>query len=214
MTELVQGSEAWRQARLGHVTASRVADVIAKTKTGWGASRTNYMAELLAERLTGVPAERYSNAAMVWGTENEPEARAAYAFLCNAEVEEVGFIKHPTIAMTGASPDGLIGADGLVELKCPNTATHVDTLLGDPIAGKYITQMQWQMACTGRVFCDWVSYDPRLPEAMRLFVKRVLRDDAMIADLEKNIRLFLDELDNKVRALESRYGGMAQGQAA
>lgn len=214
MSDATQGSEAWREQRVGKVTASRVSDVIAKTKTGWGASRANYMAELLAERLSGVPAERFTNAAMTWGTDHEPDARAAYSFRVNQDVIEVGFIDHPTIFMTGASPDGEVGDDGLVEIKCPNTATHVDTLLGDPIDGKYIAQMQWQMACTARGWCDWVSYDPRLPEAMRLFVKRVPRDDAMIAELERNITLFLAELDAKVAALEAKYGEREAANAA
>lgn len=202
---MIQGSDEWRAARLGHVTASRVADVVAKTKTGWGASRANYAAELIAERLTGVAAEQYTNAAMKWGTDTEAEARAAYSFMRDVEVVEVGFIPHPRITMTGASPDGLIGADGLVELKCPNTATHIDTLLGKDIDGKYITQMQWQMACTQRAWCDWVSYDPRLPGSMQLFVQRVRRNDQMIADLEKQVQEFIAELDAKVAALKDRY---------
>jgi len=200
-----QGTPEWFAARLGKVTASRVADVIAKTKTGWGASRANYMAELIAERLTGVPAEKYTNGAMQWGTDTEPQARAAYSFYAETDVTEVGFIEHPRIPLTGASPDGLIGVDGLVECKCPNTATHLDTLLGGEIPAKYITQMQWQLACTEREWCDWVSYDPRLPGSMQLFVKRVHRDDAMIADLEKLVREFLAEIEIKVRALRDRY---------
>ncbi len=200
-----QGSPEWLAERLGKATASRIADVIARTKTGWGASRANYMAELIAERLTGIPSERYVNAAMQWGKDTEPQARAAYAFYADVDVVEVGFVDHPTIPLTGASPDGLVGADGLVELKCPNTATHIDALLGAPIPAKYIAQMQWQMACCERAWCDWVSYDPRLPGAMQLFVQRVHRDAAMIAELEKLIPEFLAEVEIKVRALRDRY---------
>jgi predicted phage-related endonuclease len=178
-----QGTDAWKQMRLGRVTASRVSDVIARTKTGWGASRANYLAELVAERLTGVPAESYVNGAMIWGTEKEPEARFAYSF-----------------------HDGLIGDDGLVELKCPNTATHIDTLLGQKVPEKYVTQMQWQMACTERAYCDFVSYDPRLPVEMRLFVSRVERDDKAIAEMEKAVAGFLAELDEKVARLCAAYG--------
>lgn len=207
--ELVQGSAEWKAARVGCVTASRVADVIAKTKTGWGASRANYMAELIAERLTGEAAAGYSNAAMQWGTEKEPEARAAYSFRADVDVTEVGFIPHPKIAMTGASPDGYVGDEGLVEFKCPNTATHIDTLLGEPLPAKYLTQIQWQMACAGRAWCDWVSYDPRLPEEMRLFIQRYHRNDEMIATLEKQVAEFLAELDQKTRALSERYGPKA-----
>lgn len=206
MTGIIQGSPEWLALRVGKVTASRVADVIAKTKTGWGASRANYMAELIAERLTGDPAEKYTNAAMVWGSEKEPDARAAYEFFRDAQVVEVAFIDHPIIGMTGASPDGLVGPHGLVEIKCPNTATHLDTLLSRTIPGKYVTQMLWQMACTGRQWCDFVSYDPRLPEAMSLFVKRVERDDTEIAGLEEKVAEFLEELDRKLAQLNDLYG--------
>lgn len=150
MDQIIQGSPDWFAVRLGKVTASRVADVIAKTKTGPSASRANYMAELIAERLTGTTGERFQNAAMQWGSDQEDAARQSYAFEHDRDVETVGFVPHPTIAMTGASPDGLVGLDGLVEIKCPNTATHIETLIGGTIPGKYQTQMLWQMACTGR----------------------------------------------------------------
>lgn len=202
---IVQGTEAWHQARLGKVTASRVADVIARTKTGYSASRANYMAELIAERLSGARTEGFTNAAMAWGTEKEPEARAAYSFMRDVDVVEVGFIDHPTIAMTGASPDGLVGEDGMLEIKCPNTATHLDTLLGGVVPAKYVSQMQWQMACAGRQWCDFASYDPRLPEPMRLFIQRVPRDDAFLSEAEKEVSTFLAELDAKMDALTTRF---------
>lgn len=200
-----QRSEEWFAARLGKVTASRVADVVARTKSGWGASRANYMAELIAERLTGTPAERFTNSAMQWGADIEPEARISYEFLSGMDVEQVGFVEHPAIAMSGASPDGLCGADGLVEIKCPNTATHIDTLIGREVPAKYITQMQWQMACTERQWCDFVSFDPRLPESMKIFVKRVPRDDSLIKDLEDEVTLFLMELKAKINKLTEAY---------
>lgn len=200
-----QGSAEWKALRLGRATASRIADVVAKTKTGWGASRANYMAELIAERLTGNAAEGFTNAAMAWGTEKEPEALAAYEFLTNVEIERVPFVSHPCVEMSGASPDGLVGEDGLVEVKCPQTATHLETLLGNIVPAKYITQMQWQMACTSRAWCDFCSYDPRLPEEMRLFVRRVPRDVGMITNLEKEVAAFLAEIDEKVTALRARY---------
>lgn len=205
MAEIEQGSPEWFAARLGKVTASRVADVIAKTKTGWSASRTNYAAELVAERLTGASAEKFSNAAMAWGTEKEPDARAAYEFYSDATVDLVGFVSHPTIRDAGASPDGRVGAEGLVEIKCPNTATHIETLLGGSVPAKYVTQMQWQMACEGRHWCDFVSYDPRLPESMALFVRRVPRDQAMIEALEKDVSAFLREIDETVTQLRAKY---------
>jgi len=206
---IAQGSAEWFAVRCGKVTASRVADVIAKTKTGYGASRANYAAELIAERLTQTTAPSFTNAAMQWGTDQEPHARAAYSFLHNVDVEEIAFVDHPEIAMSGASPDGLVGLDGLVEFKCPNTATHLDTLLSETVPGKYVTQMQWQMACTGRAWCDFASFDPRLPPSMQLFVRRVERDASLILDLEAQVADFLAEIDAKVAALTERYARAA-----
>lgn len=191
---IVQGSPEWFAQRLGKVTASRVADVIAKTKTGYSTSREGYMVELALERITGQRAEAYTNSAMQWGTETEPLARAAYEALTGELVEETAMVQHPRIEMAGASPDGLVGADGLLEIKCPNSATHVQTLRSKKPAGKYVTQMMWQMACTGRAWCDFVSYDPRMPEGLQLFTTRVPRDDKVIAELEAEVEKFLDEV--------------------
>lgn len=196
-----QRTEEWFAARCGKVTASRVADVIAKTKSGYSASRANYLADLVVERLTGKPAATFSNAAMEWGVEQEPAARAAYSAKTGILVEEVGFIDHPTVAMSGASPDGF-AEEGLVEIKCPNTATHLEYVLAQLPPLKYFTQMQWQMACTGRPWCDFVSYDPRLPERLQLLVVRVPRDDENIAMLETEVAKFLAELDDKLNQLE------------
>lgn len=202
---IIQGTPEWFAARAGKVTASRVADVIAKTKSGYSTSRANYAAELLCERLTGVCAPGFTNDAMRWGTEQEPFARDAYEAHLGVSVYEVGFIDHPEVAMSGASPDGYVGDDGLVEIKCPLTATHLDTLLGGAVPGKYLTQIQWQLACTGRAWCDFVSFDPRLPEAMRVFVQRVPRDVSMILELETEVTDFVRELDAKVATLRQRY---------
>jgi putative phage-type endonuclease len=196
-----QGSEEWFTIRIGKVTASRVADVIAKTKTGYSASRDNYMAQLVCERLTGQKGESFTNAAMQHGTDTEPLARAAYEALKDVLVDEVGFVPHPSIIMAGASPDGLVGDDGLIEIKCPNTATHIETLLSQSVPGKYNTQMQFQMACTGRQWCDFVSFDNRLPEELQLFVKRVPRDNMYIRLMEEEIVKFLNELDIKIAQL-------------
>jgi putative phage-type endonuclease len=196
-----QGTEEWFTIRIGKVTASRVADVIAKTKTGYSASRDNYMAQLVCERLTGQKGESFTNAAMQHGTETEPLARAAYEALKDVLVDDVGFVTHPTIEMAGASPDGMVGEDGLIEIKCPNTATHIDTLLSQTVPGKYNTQMQFQMACTGRQWCDFVSFDNRLPEELQLFVTRVSRDEVFIRLIEAEIVQFLAELDDKINKL-------------
>jgi putative phage-type endonuclease len=203
VSEPLQRTEAWRQQRLGAVTASRIADVVARTKTGWGASRANYAAELIAERLTGVSAESYQSAAMKRGTELEAEAIALYGFAYAVDVVECGFVPHPKIAMSGASPDGLVGADGLVEVKVPNTSTHIDTLLGGSIARGYLLQMQWQLACTGREWCDFVSYDPRMPVELQLHRTRVPRDPFAITDLAAAVVEFLAEIDCRVAKLES-----------
>lgn len=201
-----QRTDEWFQARLGKVTASCIAKVMAKLKSGQpSADRTNYAAQLITERLTGCPTEGFTNAAMQWGTDTEPQARTAYEFMRGATVEEVGFIDHPAIAMSGASPDGLVGVEGLVEIKCPNTATHLSTLEGAPIDRKYLLQMQWQMACCQRTWCDFASFDPRLPMAMQLHVQRVERDDALIAEIEAEVAAFLNELDARVADLRSRY---------
>ena len=196
-----QGTEEWFTIRIGKVTASRVADVIAKTKTGYSATRDNYMAQLVCERLTGQKGESFSNAAMQHGTDTEPLARAAYEALQDVLVDEVGFVPHPSIEMAGASPDGLVGDDGLLEIKCPNTATHIETLISRVVPGKYNTQMQFQMACTGRQWCDFVSFDNRLPEMFQLFVTRVPRDEVFIRLIESEIVQFLAELDDKINKL-------------
>jgi len=200
-----QRTEEWFAARLGKVTASRVADVIAKTKTGYSASRDNYMAQLICERLTGQQGESFTNAAMQHGTDTEPLARSAYENARNLLVKEVGFINHPRIEMAGASPDGLVGEDGLVEIKCPNTATHIDTLLSGKVPTKYITQMQWQMLCCQRKWCDFVSFDNRLPEHLQLFVQEVEFDPEYCAMLEEEVSQFLAEMDSKVAKLKEKY---------
>lgn len=209
--ELIQGTEEWKSARCGSLGASRVADAIARTKTGYGASRANLMAEILSERLTGVPAETYVNAAMQRGTDKEPDARSAYEFRYSCDVQQVGLIRHPKIKGAHASPDGFVGELGMVEFKCPNTATHIETLLGGSIAGKYVTQCQWQMACCSeRQWVDWVSFDDRLPETMAMFVQRIRRDDDMIADLERQVSEFLSELTEKERRLRDLYERQAE----
>lgn len=200
-----QRTDGWFNDRLGKVTASCIYKVMARTKTGPGADRTNYAAQLVTERLTGTPPESFTNAAMAWGVETEARARAAYEFKQGLDVAEVGFIPHPRIAMSGASPDGWVATDGLVELKCPNTATHITTLTGAPIDRKYLYQMQWQIACCEREWCDFASFDPRLPGPMQLHVRRVERDADLIAEMETEVEKFLAEVAATVADLEARY---------
>ena len=153
--------------------------------------------------MTGIPNEGFTSTAMQWGLDTEAEAIAAYAFAENADVLRANFVKHPSISWTGATPDGFVGVDGLVEVKCPNTSTHIETILSGAIPGKYQLQMLWQMACTGREWCDFVSYDPRLPTPLRLFVRRVTRDEVRIAEVEHEVREFLVEIDAIVGRLSA-----------
>jgi len=204
-----QRTPEWFAARLGKVTASKVADVIAKTKTGYSTSRENYMAQLVCERMTGTQAESFNNAFMQWGTDQEPLARAAYEAATDVLVDETGFVIHPTIAEAGASPDGLVGLFGLIEIKCPMTATHIETLLSEKVPAKYITQMQWQMACTGRQWCDFVSFDPRMPEGLQIFIKRVEYHDSLVKGMETEVKQFLAELEIKIKNLNERKHGKA-----
>lgn len=201
--EILQGSDAWKMLRLGKITASKIADVLSKGK-GYAESAgvKNYRAALVCERLTGQTEESYVNGAMQRGTELEPLARECYEFLKGVTVEQIAFIDHPTIPMSGASPDGLIGDDGLMEIKCPNSATHIEYLLGGRPPAQYIPQMMWQMACTGRLYVDFVSYDPRLPEDLQLFVSRLGRDDVLIASMESSVIEFNDSVDKMISELQ------------
>lgn len=201
-----QGTPEWFDQRRGKVTASRIADVMAKLKSGQpAATRKNYAAQLVAERLTGETQDSFQSNDMTWGIETEAEARAAYELKTGNRVELVGFVDHPTIPMTGASPDGRVGEKGAVEIKCPKTATHIEMLLTEKIDAKYINQMQWQMECDDRKWCDFVSYDPRLPWAMRLFIKRVLRDNDALTDIRAEVAKFLGEAEETVTALRNKY---------
>lgn len=197
-----QGSPEWLQARVGLVTASRIADVIAKTKTGPSASRAGYLGELVAERLTGQSAESgYTNADMQRGTELEPDARFAYELQTNQIVETCGLVLHPTL-QAGASPDGLVGAGGLLEIKCPRTHVHIDYIEGGKPPAKYIPQMAWQCICTGRAWCDFASYDPKMPEGLRLFVARYTPEMGYLRELEAEVAAFIAEVDEKVERLQ------------
>ena len=203
MSEL-QRNDDWHQARLGKATGSKISDVMASGKGGApSVTRANYLAQLVCERLTGKPTEGFTNAAMQHGIDTETEAKTAYEFVTGSTVEDVGFVDHPTVAMSGASPDGLISDDGMIEIKCPNSATHLATLRGAPIDGKYMKQMQWQMACTGRQWCDFASYDPRFPFDLQLHVRRVNRDDTVIAEIQSAVRAFLADVDAAVFELNA-----------
>jgi putative phage-type endonuclease len=201
------GTPEWEKARLGKLTASRIYDALGTTKKGtWLAARRHYMVELIAERLTGMRADPYLSAPMLWGVETEPQAIKHYTNKRVVTVTKSGFVNHPLLTMSGASPDGFVGDDGLIEVKCPETATHVATLVEKEIPEKYLLQMHWQMACCPpRKWCDYLSFDPRMPPKFRAAVIRVPRDQKKITGLTIMVEDFLDEIDAIIMALE---GGM------
>lgn len=201
MNDIIQGTSEWRKIRMGKVTASRVKHVIAKTKTGYAATRENYLTELVIERF-GILNEGFTNAAMQWGTEQEPFARQHYELETGALVEQVAFIDHPTIEMAGASPDGLVEKYGLLEIKCPNSTTHFNYIREDLVPEEYKSQMAWQMACTGREWCDFVSYDPRVPDGLKYFQIRYVPEDGYIQMLESEVIKFLEEVDARYQELK------------
>jgi putative phage-type endonuclease len=203
-----QGSAEWLAIRLGKVTASRITDVLAKGKSGEAATREDYRTELVVQRLTNEPGESFTNAAMEWGTQTEPMARIAYEAHANVFVEQVAFVDHPTIEWFGCSPDGLVGETGLLEIKCPASKTHIKYLLGGKPPAKYVPQMQCQMAVTGREWCDFVSYDPRLPEDLQLFVVRLERDVSYIMAMEEEVSKFLGEVSEMYSKLKEINNGL------
>lgn len=195
-----QRSPEWFAARCGKVTASRLYDVMARTKSGYAASRQNYMAELICQRLTGKPEEGFTNAAMMRGTELEPVAREMYALNeFDAVISEVGLIDHPTIAGFAASPDGIVNDDGLIEIKCPNTWTHLQTLKTGVPKYQYLLQMHAQMMCTGRKWCDFVSFDDRLPPELAYFKTRINFDEVLAEEIEQEVVKFLTELEAEIQ---------------
>ena len=197
-----QGTPEWHQIRLGKVSASRMAELLAKTKTGaFAASRAKYMAQLLCERMTGEPTEFFTSQAMQRGVDVEPVARAAYEAENLTSVEQVAWVEHPTIPFSGCSPDGLVGEHGLIEIKCKEIHNHLDSILNDRIDPDHQTQMMWQMACTGRKWCDYVCFDDRAPEGLQLFIKRLERNDELIQKMEDEVRTFLKDLESMIQKL-------------
>jgi putative phage-type endonuclease len=203
-----QRTEEWFQQRLGKVTASRISDVIAKTKTGVSTSRQNYLIQLVSERLTGKKGDSYVNQAMLDGIEREDAARKLYEIERNISVSEVGFFEHPVLSMSGASPDGAVHAQiegkyaGLIEIKCPIETTHTNTLMSKSVPSKYIPQIQWQMACVGASWVDFVSYNPNFPPELQLFISRVDRDQSYISELEVEVEKFLEEVEQTIIKLK------------
>jgi len=200
--EVKQGSPEWLALRAGKITASRLADVMSVIKSGEAASRKDYRAQIAVETLTGLPMESgFCSAEMAWGVVNEKFARAAYEVATDQFVDQVGFALHPLIERAGASPDGLVGVDGLLEIKCPKSSTHLDYIVANEVPEKYKLQMLWQMDCCTRQWCDFVSFDPRMPEHLQLFVKRFEIDNERIAKMREEVKKFLAEVDELIAKL-------------
>ena len=199
----VQGTDEWFAERVGQITASRIKDVMAKTKTGYSTSRKNYATELALERITGQKAERYSNSAMAWGTEQEPFARAEYERFTGELVDEIGYVAHNVVRRSGASPDGLVGSHGILEIKCPNTATHIEWAVAGKVPPEHVMQMQWQIECTGRDWADFVSFDPRMPDGQQLFIRRLHRDHKIISEITAEIISFDRDIEEIIKSLDS-----------
>ena len=200
-----QRSPEWFRARKGKVTASKIADVMAKGRGGAESlTRAKYIDQLVTERLTKDIQEGYTNDAIQRGVDLEPIARDNYCFSSGFHVVETGFVNHPSIEFAGASPDGLVGGSGLLEIKCPNSNTHIEYILAGKPPAKYVPQMAWQLACTGREWVDFVSFDDRLEdESKHLFIVRYQRDDEYIAEIEEQVKLFLAEVEAKVAKFKS-----------
>jgi putative phage-type endonuclease len=199
-----QRSDGWFDARRGLVTASKIKDLAKRQKNGsFYATRETYKNQLIAEIITGVSIKIPTNDAMQHGIDTEDAARLAYQGIVWDEVSEAAFVKHSRILRSGASPDALVGAEGLLEIKCPTTVTHVLTLRENKMPDDHIYQVQWQMACTGRKYCDFMSFDPRLPEQYRIYLERIDRDDLFIAQLEEMVVNFLAEVDEEIKKLET-----------
>ncbi len=199
-TDIVQGSEEWLNLRAGKITGSKVSDMMAG---GQSKTKDSYRVQLAIERITGKPvASGYKSAAMQKGNDDEPLAREYYEFANDADVVQVGFILHPTLLNAGCSPDGLVGDDGLIEIKCPNIETHINYLLSKKIPGNYMSQIQWELACTGRKWCDWMTFSKEMPIHLRSLIIRVFRDEKRIAELESTAKQFNIEVDNLIKQLE------------
>ena len=191
-----QGSAEWLKARLGNLTASRFADATDTLKSGKPSKAcTDYMMELVAERVTGQSAAHFVNAAMQWGTENEPGARLAYEHATGTQTQPASFVLHPAIPRCGASPDGYVGYAGLVEFKCPNTTTFLKWAIAGVVPDEHKPQMLLQLACTGRQWCDFVGFDPRIKTTGNLFVRRFEPSAAEIQQAESQAAAFLTEVD-------------------
>ena len=204
LQHIPQNSDEWLKARLGKITASKVAEVLAMTRNGPSERRSKYMWQLVSERLTGDFTRTYTNDAMLWGIENEPLAREFYEAMNDVSVEQVGLYVHPRFDFAAASPDGLVGDDGLLEIKCLTSVNHFKAIYDNEPPKDYLPQVHWQMACTGRAWCDLTLFDPRVPLKMQLKVFRIERDDAEVTRLEEAVEAFNQEIEAVIETLRSK----------
>lgn len=200
--EIVQRSDEWFKERLGKLTGSKIYTILPGARGAYKEAREVYAFQLVAERLTGRRIEHFINQAMEWGMIQEASAKVRYTQVTGIEVMECGFFNHPMVKMSGASPDGLINHEGIIEIKCPEIHTHLKTMAKNEIKPEYEAQIQWQLACTNRLYCDFVSFDPRVADPYDIFIKRVERDDKVIAELQKEAVIFLDYVDMVIESLK------------
>jgi len=204
-----QGSEEWLQATAGSCGSSDAPRIVRKTDKGYSADRGTLLGEKVLEKLTGRRTDRPKTQAMQNGIDREPVARIGYSIKYNIEVEQVPFVPHPLIVGAHCSPDGYVGELGLVEIKCPEAKKHIEVLITEAIPKDHMEQMMWQMACTGRQWCDYVSFHPGFPKEMSMWVKRVPRVETHIKDLESEVKTFIKEINAKVSKLTARYASAA-----
>lgn len=205
-TEVEQGTPEWLAIRCGKITASKIKDVMSKAKTGNGESitRKNYRMQLIAERLTGCVAESYTNAAMAWGVQFEPEARTAYEFISGHTVEQIAFADHPTIDMAGCSPDGILPDGAIWEAKCPLTANHIQWMLDGGVPAEHQLQMLWQIEVMDAPYGIFTSYDPRLPFDLQLYTARMERDDSRIEGIRAEVKRLNEDIEATISKLRNR----------
>ncbi|AQX28205.1 MULTISPECIES: lambda exonuclease family protein [unclassified Bartonella] len=203
-----QRTAEWFQAHLGKVTTSNIYNLLNKTAKGLPTSKyEEYKIKLMTERLVGEISHSYTTSAMQRGIEYEEDALKEYAFIYDTEVTQCGFIQHPTIQMVGASSDGFVGENGLVEIKCPRSVNHLRFWITEKIKPEYLAQMHFQMACTGRQWCDFVSYDPRFSGQsahLRLKVQRIHRNDEQIEAINQAVETFLEEIEQEIKQITAQ----------
>lgn len=214
--EVEQGTPEWLQMRCGMGTGSGIGKAIKRigkseknpNGTKYSADREKYLMEVVCERLTGRATEHYVTDAMLWGIEHEPIAREEYGMARGCDVDPGKFAIHDRMKWFGSSSDGLVGEDGCIEIKCPTSLTHLQWVIDGVVPDEHIDQMKAAMSCYNRQWCDFISYDPRMPKDLRLFVRRLERDEPMIVEMEQEVEKFLAEVDVLLDTIKKRKAAM------